>query len=114
MEVGLSYTKIVVKGMTKAEMVLKVVMAPTDPPNAFIEQYSKLLPDSDLLEFQKVLDMKGLRRNEQTQLVDLFRIEQSAGTHGNVFHESTLMILRSPDHESSHIRKLEKLIKKRL
>jgi vacuolar protein sorting-associated protein 53 len=44
--------------MTRAEMILKVVMAPTDPPAAFVEQYTKLLPQSDTTEFQKVLDMK--------------------------------------------------------
>lgn len=57
-DVFFSYTKIVVKGMTRAEMILKVVMAPNDPPKAFVEQYAKLLPDSDLAEFQKVLDIK--------------------------------------------------------
>jgi hypothetical protein len=53
-----SYTKIVVKGMTKAEMILKVVMAPTDPAKAFTDQFAKLLPEADPSEFQKVLDMK--------------------------------------------------------
>jgi hypothetical protein len=53
-----SYTKIVVKGMTKAEMILKVVMAPTDPAKAFADQFAKLLPEADPSEFQKVLDMK--------------------------------------------------------
>lgn len=53
-----SYTKIVVKGMTKAEMILKVVMAPTDPAKAFVDQFAKLLPEADPSEFQKVLDMK--------------------------------------------------------
>ena len=53
-----SYTKIVVKGMTKAEMILKVVMSPHDPPQAYVDNYIKLLVDSDIAEFQRVLDMK--------------------------------------------------------
>ena len=44
--------------MTKAEMILKVVMAPTDPARAFADQFAKLLPEADSSEFQKVLDMK--------------------------------------------------------
>lgn len=44
--------------MTKAEMILKVVMAPRDPAKAFTEQFAKLLPEADLSEFRKVLDMK--------------------------------------------------------
>ena len=42
-----SYTKIVVKGMTRAEMTLKVVMSPSEPINAFVEQFNKLLTDAD-------------------------------------------------------------------
>lgn len=41
-----SYTKVVVKGMTKAEMVIKIVMHPTTPAQSFVEHYLKLLPDS--------------------------------------------------------------------
>jgi hypothetical protein len=44
--------------MTKAEMILKVVMAPIDPARAFADQFAKLLPEADPSEFQKVLDMK--------------------------------------------------------
>ena len=33
-----SYAKIVIKGMTKAEMILKVVMSPAEPAKSFVEQ----------------------------------------------------------------------------
>jgi hypothetical protein len=54
-----SYTKIVVKGMTKAEIILNVVIDPTDPAEAFSDQFAKLLPEADPSEFQKVFDMKA-------------------------------------------------------
>lgn len=38
--------KVVVKGMTKAEMVIKMAMQPISPAQTFIEHYLKLLPDS--------------------------------------------------------------------
>lgn len=53
-----SYTKVVVKGMTRGEMILKVVMAPIEPDTSFVDQFLKLLPESDIQEFQKVLEMK--------------------------------------------------------
>lgn len=53
-----SYTKIVVKGMTKAEMILKVVMSPQDPHQGFVDNCLKLLPETDITEFQKILEMK--------------------------------------------------------
>lgn len=68
-----SYSKVVVKGMTKAEMVIKVVMQPTTPAQAFIEQYLKLLPESSQIEFNKIMDMKGLRRSDSTYLLELYK-----------------------------------------
>ena len=53
-----TYTKIVVKGMAKAEMILKIVMSTTECPRTFADQCRKLLPDLQIQEFQKILDMK--------------------------------------------------------
>uniref|UniRef100_A0A5F8GM91 Vacuolar protein sorting-associated protein 53 homolog n=1 Tax=Monodelphis domestica TaxID=13616 RepID=A0A5F8GM91_MONDO len=53
-----SYTKIVVKGMTRAEMILKVVMAPHEPLVVFVDNLIKLLTDCNTETFQKILDMK--------------------------------------------------------
>lgn len=38
-----SYAKIVIKGMTKAEMILKVVMSPAEPAKGFVEQVCILI-----------------------------------------------------------------------
>lgn len=111
-----SYTKVVVKGMTKAEMIIKVVMAPIVPAIGFTEQFLKLLPDSSFTEFHKILDMKGLRRTDQTQLVELLKRNApkemvAAVEMGQL---SSMSMGNSPDSEKGHIKKLEKLIKKRL
>ena len=44
--------------MTKAEMILKVMMSPHEPPIGFVDNYIRLLSDSDISEFQKILEMK--------------------------------------------------------
>lgn len=115
-----SYMKIVVKGMTKAEMLLKVVMYPHDPPDAFVANYIKLLSVSETDTFQKVLEMKGLRRSVQTPLLDLFWRKQAVptdmaghNTNSNAHSNSILGGLTDLD-SNSRIKKLEKLIKKRL
>ncbi|XP_054479141.1 vacuolar protein sorting-associated protein 53 homolog isoform X2 [Anoplopoma fimbria] len=108
-----SYTKIVVKGMTRAEMILKVVMAPHEPPVVFVDNYIKLLADGNPETFQKILDMKGLKRSEQSSMLELFRQRlptPPSGADGG----SSLFSAPTPEQESSRIRKLEKLIKKRL
>lgn len=71
-----SYTKVVTKGMTKAEMILKVVMTPVDPAKSFVEQYKKLLPDCQMNEFHKILEMKSVKRQEQAILVEVLKAQQ--------------------------------------
>uniref|UniRef100_A0A3P9MMF6 Vacuolar protein sorting-associated protein 53 homolog n=1 Tax=Oryzias latipes TaxID=8090 RepID=A0A3P9MMF6_ORYLA len=109
-----SYTKIVVKGMTRAEMILKVVMAPHEPPVVFVDNYIKLLADGNPETFQKVLDMKGLKRSEQSSMLELFRQRLPTPPSGNDGGPSLSFSAPTPEQESSRIRKLEKLIKKRL
>lgn len=66
-----TYTKVVIKLMTKAEMILKLVMAPLDGNlEGFVSQFVQLLPESTLAEFHKVLDMKGAKLSK-TQLSSL-------------------------------------------
>ncbi|KAG8451759.1 hypothetical protein GDO86_003814 [Hymenochirus boettgeri] len=108
-----SYTKIVVKGMTRAEMILKVVMAPHEPSIVFVDNYIKLLADCNTETFQKILEMKGLKRSEQSSMLDLFRQRLPAPPSGGD-NSSTTLPAPTPEQESSRIRKLEKLIKKRL
>ncbi|XP_037348249.1 vacuolar protein sorting-associated protein 53 homolog isoform X1 [Talpa occidentalis] len=109
-----SYTKIVVKGMTRAEMILKVVMAPHEPPVVFVDNYIKLLTDCNTETFQKILDMKGLKRSEQSSMLELFRQRLPTPPAGPEGSSSLSLLAPTPEQESSRIRKLEKLIKKRL
>jgi hypothetical protein len=63
---------------------------------------------------------QGLRRSDQSYLVDLFRsqlptpAETSSGSTTTGGPAPFSASLGSPEHESSRIKKLEKLIKKRL
>ncbi|KAK3560986.1 hypothetical protein QTP86_023178 [Hemibagrus guttatus] len=109
-----SYTKIVVKGMTRAEMILKVVMAPHEPPVIFVDNYIKLLADGNPETFQKILDMKGLKRSEQSSMLELFRQRLPTPPSGPDTGPSMSFSAPTPEQESSRIRKLEKLIKKRI
>ncbi|XP_066261170.1 vacuolar protein sorting-associated protein 53 homolog isoform X1 [Euwallacea similis] len=71
-----AYSKVVTKGMTKAEMILKIVMTPVEPPKNFVDQCKKLLPECPLAEFYKILEMKTVRRQEQAILVDMFKSQK--------------------------------------
>lgn len=114
-----SYTKIVVKGMTKAEMLLKVVMYPHEPSDGFVANYNRLLSSAEADTFQKVLEMKGLRRSEQTPLLELFWRKRPVPTDTTPAQAANSQHAQSSGNSneresSSRIKKLEKLIKKRL
>lgn len=110
-----SYSKVVVKGMTKAEMIIKIVMQPTTPAQTFIEQYLKMLPESSQTEFNKIMDMKGLKRSDSTYLLELYKrmapkdtVQQSTNpfenehdTIGGSGSSSISNILKSPSTEHS-------------
>ena len=53
------YTKIVQKGMDRAELILKVVMTPHDMAHAFVANFINLMKgDAEVSSFQRVLEMK--------------------------------------------------------
>ena len=113
-----SHTKIVVKGMTRAEMTLKVVMSPSEPISSFVEQFNKLLTEADSTEFSRVLDMKGIRKVDQVAFMDYFNsLQPSTGPTSSVPAKpepSASHSLSRSGEEESRIKKLEKMIKKRL
>lgn len=72
------YVKVVTKGMEKAEMILKTLMASHEHAEDFVASYIKFMsPDNDIGNFQKVLEMKGMKRNEQSALIELFKTKVS-------------------------------------
>nr|CAG4651629.1 EOG090X024P [Triops cancriformis] len=113
-----SYTKVVSKGMTRIELMLKLCIDQSDTPDRFIDQYIKLLPDSDLQELQRLLELKGVRRADQQFMTEIYLSRIPAVTtsadNAAVTSSPTTVSMLKRDQESSRIRKLEKLIRKRL
>ncbi|CAJ0942568.1 unnamed protein product, partial [Mesorhabditis belari] len=68
-----AYTNAISSALTKAEMILKIVMHDISIPEQFVATYCSLLPQSDLNELQKVLEMKGVRRADQSSIVAAYR-----------------------------------------
>lgn len=114
-----SYISTVINGMTKAEMILKIVLVSSTPPEMFVENYFKLFQEKDISEFQKILDMKGIKKSENALLSELFRKkclylskDPTAFNTNNEVDSQEVELNSALD--SSRIKRLEKLIKKRL
>ncbi|OCF33058.1 vacuolar-sorting protein 53 long isoform [Kwoniella heveanensis BCC8398] len=67
-----AYTKYVTKNTGQLETMLKVILAPDDPPEGFVQNYCLLIGDRSFSNFQKILDLKGTPRTDQQKLLDIF------------------------------------------
>ncbi|XP_078440105.1 membrane trafficking VPS53 family protein [Wolffia australiana] len=70
-----SYAKFVGQEMSKAEALLKVILSPID---SVASTYGALLPEGTLSEFQRILELKGLKKADQQAILDDFSKHQSA------------------------------------
>ena len=116
-----AFTKVVVQGMTRAEMILKVVMSPMEPPRAFVVQYMRLVQNTEGAELSILLDMKGVKTSEHSMYLELYRDSQADGGVGGGHdggEQGGDSVLGSPLHgaqqEQSRIAKLEKVKKVRV
>jgi len=64
-----SYSKFVSREMSKAEALLKVILSPVD---SVANTYRALLPEGTPLEFQRILDLKGLKKADQQTILEDF------------------------------------------
>ncbi|KAI8814119.1 Vps53-like protein [Cladochytrium replicatum] len=68
-----TYIKILTKGVSRVEQLLKVVMNPVDPPEQLISTYMALFNDPSVANFIKAIELKGLKRPEIQALVEVFQ-----------------------------------------
>ncbi|XXG68435.1 hypothetical protein AAC387_Pa06g1522 [Persea americana] len=63
------YSKFVSREMSKAEALLKVILSPVDSVG---DTYRALLPEGTPSEFQRILELKGLKKADQQTILDDF------------------------------------------
>ncbi|WOK91709.1 hypothetical protein Cni_G00400 [Canna indica] len=79
--VATNYSKFVSREMSKAEALLKVILSPID---SVANTYRALLPEGTPVEFQRILDLKGLKKADQQAILDDFNKHNSAIRHPSV------------------------------
>eukprot|EP00800_Vazella_pourtalesii_P019401 TRINITY_DN6566_c0_g1_i1.p1 TRINITY_DN6566_c0_g1~~TRINITY_DN6566_c0_g1_i1.p1 ORF type:complete len:652 (-),score=146.06 TRINITY_DN6566_c0_g1_i1:61-2016(-) len=99
-----SYQSIVTRGFTRIDRILKVTMTPHENSELFIEEYLKLVEEREQSEFQKILEMKGLKRTEQNALMELYKVRISL--------QNPVRGDASPQTQESKLKKLEKMVKR--
>lgn len=64
-----NYSKFVSREMSKAEALLKVILSPVDSVE---DTYRALIPEGTPVEFQRILELKGLKKADQQSILDDF------------------------------------------
>ena len=67
-----AYVRIVDKAMSRVQPVLAILAVPSTDAPAFVDAYRQHVGDQSLPNFQKILDLHGVRRLEQHALVEAF------------------------------------------
>ncbi|KAF3323903.1 vacuolar protein sorting-associated protein 53 A [Carex littledalei] len=89
--VATSYSKFVSREMSKAEALLKVILSPVD---SVANTYRALLPEGTLSDFQRILDLKGLKKTDQQTILEDFN--KHSATTTNIRHSSMAPIVSLP------------------
>jgi hypothetical protein len=69
---GSSYTRYIDKAISRIEALLRIIIVPDEPPVNFINEYVRLIEDRSFSNFQKVLELKGVKRLEMNGLIEQF------------------------------------------
>ncbi|GAB2220697.1 hypothetical protein Droror1_Dr00008364 [Drosera rotundifolia] len=76
-----NYSKFVGREMSKAEALLKVILSPMD---SVADTYRALLPEGTPAEFQRILELKGLKKADQQTVLEDFN------KHGSSIKQPTV------------------------
>lgn len=86
-----SFVKRVNQSMSKIDPLLKTLQVRPSPPEALVQAYLIHIADKSDANFRKILELKGIRKAEQTQLVDLFSAFRASPNHENLVANSPFL-----------------------
>lgn len=85
------YTKHVAQATGRIDRILKTIQVRSAPAEALVQAYLIHIGDKSDTNFRRILDLKGLKRQEQSQLVDLFHAHRSSPKHESLPASSPIM-----------------------
>ncbi|XP_044498652.1 vacuolar protein sorting-associated protein 53 A-like isoform X1 [Mangifera indica] len=88
-----SYSKFVSREMSKAEALLKVILSPVD---SVADTYRALLPEGTPMEFQRILELKGLKKADEQTILDDFNKHGPAITQPSIPASVTPVVPAAP------------------
>jgi len=82
------YTKRVAQSMARIDPILKTIQVRPSPPEALVQAYLIHVADKSDANFRKILELKGIKKSEQSQLLELFQAHR-AGPRNESLQQSS-------------------------
>ena len=73
-----SYVKRINQAFNRLTPILKTLQVRPSPPEALVQAYLIHIADKSDTNFRKILDLKGLKRQDQTHLLELFQAHKTS------------------------------------
>lgn len=77
--------------MARIDPLLKTLQVRPAPPEALVQAYLIHIADKSDTNFRKIMDLKGIRKAEQTQLLDLFSAFKASPSHSELVDNSPFL-----------------------
>ena len=90
-EIPAAYLKRVNQKMAKLDPLLKTLQVRPSPPEALVQAYFIHVADRSEVNFKKILDLKGIRKVDQGQLVDIFLAHRTSPAQSSLADSSPLL-----------------------
>ena len=86
-----SYIKRVAQSMSRLDPILKTLQVRPSPPEALVQAYLIHIADKTDANFRKILDLKGIRKQDQAHLVELFQAHRASPRNENLQQSSPIL-----------------------
>jgi vacuolar protein sorting-associated protein 53 len=85
------FVKRVNNTMTRIDPLLKTLQVRPSPPEGLVQAYLIHIGDKSDTNFKKILDLKGVRKMDQSHLLELFQIHREGSTNDKLVAQSPLL-----------------------
>lgn len=85
------YVKRVAQSMSKLDPILKTLQVRPSPPEALVQAYLIHIADRSDTNFRKILELKGIRKQDQGHLLELFQAHRASPRNENLQQSSPLL-----------------------
>ncbi|ROT43652.1 hypothetical protein SODALDRAFT_305825 [Sodiomyces alkalinus F11] len=86
------YVKRVTQTMNRIDPLLKTLQVRPSPPEGLVQAYLIHIADRSDSNFRKILELKGVRKQDQTHLMELFAIHRGSNTYEGKLAQSSPLL----------------------